>query len=150
MSGKNYRYSPFRVLSNKLFSKKSAWLIEIPLHVVMFNDLEKQKEKIFFPPPQEDPKQNLSPSVYVDILYNGETLLQSKENMLKIQWLMSILLLLGIGTAYLIILYQVNKLQQLRLREKEFVASVSHELRTPLTVIHSAADNMKKDRRAHV
>jgi signal transduction histidine kinase len=143
MSGHNYSYSPFRVLKNKFFSKESSWLIEIPLHVIMFNDFFKQREKTFFPSRQENPNNNPQPSVYVDILYNGKPFLQSKEYRLTIQWLLSLLLLTGIAAAYLIIIYQVNKLKQLRQREKEFVASVTHELRTPLTVITSAADNIK-------
>jgi len=138
-----YSYSPFRVLKNKLLFIKSPWLIEVPLHLIIFNDNGNRRDKIFFEPRQDDPDKNPLPWVYIDILYNGKALLQSKEYILTIQWVMSLLLLMGIAAAYLIILYQVNKLKKLRLREKEFVASVTHELRTPLTVISSAADNIK-------
>ena len=138
----NYSYSPFRVLKNKIFSIDSPSLVEVPLHIILFNVRDKPREKIFFEPREDDSSNNPFPSVHVDILYNGKTLLQSKEDILTIQWLMSLLLLIGIAAAYFVILYQVNKLRKLRLREKEFVASVTHELRTPLTVIRSAADNI--------
>ena len=99
--------------------------------------------KIFFdrgkPPGEEEPP----PMVYVDVLYNGRPLIETKEYGLTVQWLMSLMLILGLAIAYIVILYQINRLKQMRMREKEFVASVTHELRTPLTVIHSAADNIK-------
>ncbi len=139
----NYSYSPFRVLKNKIFSIDSPNLIEVPIHILMFNNKEKRTEKLLFEHRKDNSINNPFPSVYVDILYNGKTIMQSKEYMLTIQWLMSLLLLIGIATAYFVILYQINKLKKLRIREKEFVASVTHELRTPLTVIHSAADNIK-------
>jgi signal transduction histidine kinase len=139
----NYSYSPFRVLKNKLLFIESPRLIEIPLHIIIFKNSDTRREKIFFDPHLENSQIHPLPSVHVDILYNGKALLQSKEYTLTIQWVMSLLLLIGIAAAYLIILYQINKLKQLRLREKEFVASVTHELRTPLTVISSAADNIK-------
>jgi len=139
----NYSYSPFRVLKNKIFSIDSPSLIEVPIHILMFNNKEKRTEKLLFEHRKDYSINNPFPSVYVDILYNGKTLRQSKEYMLTIQWLMSLLLLIGIAAAYFVILYQINKLKKLRIKEKEFVASVTHELRTPLTVIHSAADNIK-------
>jgi len=139
----NYSYSPFRVLKNKIFSIDSPNLIEVPIHILMFNNKEKRTEKLLFEHRKDNLINNSFPSVYVDILYNGKTIMQSKEYMFTIQWLMSLLLLIGIAAAYFVILYQINKLKKLRIREKEFVASVTHELRTPLTVIHSAADNIK-------
>lgn len=140
---KEYSYSPFRVLKDKLLSTHRPWLIEIPLHVIIFNDQENKMSKIFFdhktPPGIGGP-----PSmVYVDLLYNGQPLIETKEYNLTVQWLISLSLILGLAIAYIVILYQINSLKILRMREKEFVASVTHELRTPLTVIHSAADNMK-------
>ncbi|TCS35696.1 sensor histidine kinase [Reinekea marinisedimentorum] len=53
----------------------------------------------------------------------------------------SILVLISITA--LVLLLATRKLQMLRDRERDFVATVSHELRTPLTVISSAADNLK-------
>ncbi|RKX84578.1 MAG: hypothetical protein DRP58_07040 [Spirochaetes bacterium] len=143
IDSKDYQYSPFRVLKNKLFSTESPWFIEIPLHVIIFNNRYNRMDKIFFEPKPEEENRRPSLSAYVDVYYNGKPLIQSKEYALTLRWLLSLLLILGIGTAYLVILYQINKLKQLSLREKEFVASITHELRTPLTVIHSAADNIK-------
>lgn len=82
-------------------------------------------------------------SVYLIILNeSGDSLYFERELSLAVQWLTGLVLLLGVGGAYGLILYQKNRLSRLRQREKEFVATVTHELRTPLTVIHSAADNI--------
>ncbi len=140
---KEYKYSPFTVIKNKLFSTEKPWLIEIPLHVIIFNDGKNRKSKIYFDPRRPRLDKKPPPTVYIAIYYNGKPLIQSKEYALTIQWLLSLLLLTGIGVTYVIILFQIGRLKQLRYREKEFVASVTHELRTPLTVIHSAADNIK-------
>ncbi len=140
---KEYNYSPFAVIKNKLFSTEKPWLIEIPLHVILFNDEKNRKSKIYFDPRRPRLDKKPPPTVYIDIYYNGKPLIQSKEYTLTIQWVLSLLLLTGIGVTYVIILFQIGRLKQLRYREKEFVASVTHELRTPLTVIHSAADNIK-------
>lgn len=64
------------------------------------------------------------------------------ERNLALTWLGSIVLLAGIGTAFLLLLYQVHRVRSLREQERDFIASVSHELRTPLAVIQSAADNL--------
>ncbi|MBN2050415.1 MAG: HAMP domain-containing histidine kinase [Spirochaetales bacterium] len=68
------------------------------------------------------------------------------ERNLALTWLGSIILLAGMGAAFLLLLYQVNRIRSLREREREFVATVSHELRTPLTVIHSAAENLSNEK----
>jgi len=137
----NYIYSPFKVLKNKFLSIDSPKYIEVPLHVIMFN-VDDGRARLYYETVKDRHiKQGLN--AYVSVYDDGIPLIQSKEYNLTLQWILSLLLLLGIGIAYLIILYQINRLKQLRLREKEFVATVTHELRTPLTVIHSAADNIK-------
>jgi len=53
---------------------------------------------------------------------------------------LGVLLVLGLGTALLVI--SALRAQTFLRLQMEFVASVSHELRTPLSVIGSAADNL--------
>jgi len=65
------------------------------------------------------------------------------ERSLALNWLLGMLLLAGIGTAFIFTILRSYSLRELRHREREFVASVTHELRTPVTVIQSAADNMQ-------
>jgi len=74
---------------------------------------------------------------------NGGSLVSSIERRLALNWFLAILLLIGVGTGYILAMLQQARLKQLREREREFVASVTHELRTPITVINSAADNIK-------
>jgi signal transduction histidine kinase len=85
--------------------------------------------------------------------YSGNVLMISSEgapyysNLEKrtaLNWLMSQLILLGIGLVFLILIIQLRRTKEIRSREKEFVASMTHELRTPITVIQSAADNLSK------
>lgn len=85
--------------------------------------------------------------------YSGNVLMISSEgapyysNLEKrtaLNWLMSQLILLGIGLVFLILIIQLRRTKDIRSREKEFVASMTHELRTPITVIQSAADNLSK------
>lgn len=66
------------------------------------------------------------------------------ETRLAWNWLGGVLLLVGLGLAFGLVLLQSDKIATLRRTEREFVASVSHELRTPLTVIRSAADNFAR------
>lgn len=66
------------------------------------------------------------------------------EKRTALNWLMSQIILLGIGLVFLILILQLKRTKDIRLREKEFVASMTHELRTPITVIQSAADNLSK------
>ncbi len=139
----DYHYSPFRIIGEALTSTQKPWLIEIPLQVIIFNEDENKMFKLKFnrdKPPQETLP---IPTVYVDVLSGGKSLIKEREVVLTIQWLMSLLLIIGIGIAYIVILAQINHLRRMRQREKEFVATVTHELRTPLTVINAAADNIK-------
>lgn len=64
------------------------------------------------------------------------------ERKAAINYFESVLLLTVIVASFLILLFQFDKLRQLRKKEREFVASITHELRTPLTVIQAAADNL--------
>ena len=43
-----YNYSPFNVLKNKLMANNTPWLIEIPLHIIMSNDANDRRSKLFF------------------------------------------------------------------------------------------------------
>jgi signal transduction histidine kinase len=78
------------------------------------------------------------------ILVSSNSVLGSMERRLALNWLFSILLLLGLGFAFAQAVIQNHKLGIVRRREREFVASVTHELRTPVTAIRSAADNMRR------
>lgn len=66
------------------------------------------------------------------------------EKRTALNWLMSQIILLGICLVFLILILQLKRTKDIRIREKEFVASMTHELRTPITVIQSAADNLSK------
>lgn len=68
----------------------------------------------------------------------------SMERRLSLSWLMSELLLVGLGAAFSLAVVQRRRSDEMRRREREFVASVTHELRTPVTAIRSAADNMRR------
>lgn len=129
----NYTFSPFRTIFNNLFRRNSLKSIYLPYYLTPFDRIKK-----------DDPVlTHDKPYIYLNILSENKSLIRKKESYLAQQWLISLLLLLGVGAAYTLILYQIYKLRKLRMREKEFVATVTHELRTPLTVIHAAADNIK-------
>ena len=66
------------------------------------------------------------------------------ELRLSLNWLLSVLFLVGIGLAFAQTMVQKHKLKSVSEREREFVASVTHELRTPVTVIRTAAGNMRE------
>jgi signal transduction histidine kinase len=142
---KRYQYSPYRALKNSFSAKESSLLIQIPYEIMLFpNRTDNGPKSTHFPLPLiRDNRRENNASIYVDILVEGKSLIQEKEYHLTLRWLITLVLMIGIGVAYILILYQITKLKQFRFREKEFVASVTHELRTPLTVIHSAADNIK-------
>ncbi|MDA3851629.1 MAG: HAMP domain-containing sensor histidine kinase [Spirochaetaceae bacterium] len=96
------------------------------------------------PPREAEISQNdFMPHIYVEILNNGTSLIAEKEKKYTIQWLLILTLLMSIGVAYYLILFQIVSLKKIRQREKEFIATITHELRTPLTVIQSAADNIE-------
>jgi signal transduction histidine kinase len=78
------------------------------------------------------------------ILVSSSSVVGSVERRLALNWLFSLLLLLGLGYAFAQAVIQKNKLGIISKREREFVASVTHELRTPVTAIRSAADNMRR------
>lgn len=142
IDSEGYKYSPF---------SRKRWFSKAQLHIVLFPGMALNPPSGGLPrppdgglgrPPQDRDK--FSPNtLYLDILDDGIPLVNRKENYLTIQWFLNILLLFGIGIGYLFIHLQVKKLQKLRHREKEFIATITHELRTPLTVIQSAADNIE-------
>jgi len=68
----------------------------------------------------------------------------SVERRLAFNWIVSVLLLVGLCIAFAQAVVQKHKLGIVSQREREFVASVTHELRTPVTAIRSAADNMRR------
>lgn len=138
----DYEYSPFRIIREALTSTQKPWLIEIPLQVIIFNEEENKMFKLMYNKEKPDRDSLPIPTVYVDVLSEGKSLIKEREVDLTTQWLLSLLLIIGIGIAYIVILAQINHLRRMRNREKEFVASVTHELRTPLTVINAAADNI--------
>jgi signal transduction histidine kinase len=78
------------------------------------------------------------------ILVSTNSVIGSVERRLALNWLFSVLLLVGLGYAFAQAVLQKHKLGIVRKREREFVASVTHELRTPVTAIRSAADNMRR------
>ncbi len=67
------------------------------------------------------------------------------ERTLSIIFLAGIFLIGLIGFICILLLYQMNRVQNQREKEREFTASITHELRTPLTVIQSASDNLAAD-----
>jgi hypothetical protein len=78
------------------------------------------------------------------ILVSSNSSVGSMERRLALDWLFSVLLLLGLGFAFAQAVIQNHKLGIVRKREREFVASVTHELRTPVTAIRLAADNLRR------
>lgn len=68
--------------------------------------------------------------------------LDHSASRLAITWLGAMALLGGLGVAFSLVVAQIARLSETRMREREFVAAVTHELRTPLTVIRSCADNL--------
>lgn len=139
IDGQEYKYSPF---------KRERWFSQIPLPIVIFPGLETRESNPELaghpsPRPPRDINRLMHGNIYIDILEDGVPLVTKKENYLTIQWLLNLLLLIGIGIGYFLIYFQILSLKKLRLKEKEFIATITHELRTPLTVIQSAADNIE-------
>ncbi|MGL1890850.1 MAG: HAMP domain-containing histidine kinase [Spirochaetaceae bacterium] len=141
INAETYNFSPIKYIKNSLFSKDIGWLMGV--NFSMGVRVKDSKDIKFRNGPMEANRPNERDFLYLDVQQNGISLVDVKEKALTIQWLLTVLLLIGLGIAYILILNQINKLKILRAREKEFVASVTHELRTPLAVIHSAADNIK-------
>jgi signal transduction histidine kinase len=79
-----------------------------------------------------------------NILVSSNSVLGSMERRLALNWLFSVLILLGLGFAFAQAVIQNHKLAAVRKREREFVASVTHELRTPVTAIRLAAENLRR------
>jgi len=133
---RNFTHSPIKTLLNYLYGREPIYSLTMPfLRVPMLRVSRESGKKIF--------DENLNGSIYISIQTDtGSSLFFQRELAIATQWLTGLLLLLGIGLAYSLILYQKNRLSRLRRKEKEFVATITHELRTPLTVIHSAADNI--------
>ena len=78
------------------------------------------------------------------ILVSPGSAVGSMERRLSLNWLMSELLLAGLGTAFSLAVVQRRRSEVMRKRQRDFVASVTHELRTPVTAIRSAADNLRR------
>jgi len=150
--GQRYRFSPLKSLFLTEKQTPGEWLIPVPYFVAQFPDRERPEEEENNPFPllrfwdagKEDFDFQRYIYGFIDVQKDGVPVIQQREMELALNWLMSLLLLCGIGIAYVFIIYQVSRLHRLRAREREFVAGVTHELRTPLTVIQSAADNLKK------
>lgn len=136
LNHENYRFSPIQTLFRFIAAQKTQYYISIPY---LRSPVLRTARDIMKKPPEESKSDDFYLSVKSQ---STRSLFFDRELSITVQWLTGALLLLGIGIAYLLILYQKNKLILLRRKEKEFVATVSHELRTPLTVIHSAADNI--------
>ncbi|QEN06005.1 HAMP domain-containing histidine kinase [Thiospirochaeta perfilievii] len=135
-----YTFSPLKSIKRLLTNQNPSWLIEVNLFIEF--DRGKFPHQFNFRPlnPKRPPNES---NLFVEVTSRGKSLLQIKEDSLSKQWILTILLLLGLGLFYIIILQQIKRLKKLRSMEKEFVASVTHELRTPLAVIELAADNMQ-------
>ncbi len=145
----SYSFTIANLCSNS--GSRAEWLIPLPKQVFNFYPYrntdefpEKEKYRI---------KEYLFETVstledlylLVAIQTNGESIFSVIEHEMASNWLMGeFLLLLSIGSAFIILLLQLSKIQQQRFREKEFVASITHELKTPLTIIQSAAENLKR------
>ena len=155
-SMKGYRFSPLAALSGRAYKEEKDLRIRVPSplsltrQLILNDDIlddedgkrpqDLSSNKIFKRngPYQEEPE-----LVLLAGLPDGPFYLNI-ERKNALDWLQSMLLLLGIGAIVLILLIQKSRLRQLREKEKEFVASMTHELRTPLTVIRSASDNLSR------
>ncbi len=141
MDEKSYTFSPIKFVKNAIFSTDTKWLMGVSFFMgVRGKDLKNPKFRVMPIDPKNSHKKDL---LYLDVQQNGQSIIKKKEATLTIQWLLTVLLFIGLGITYIMVLNQINKLKTLRAKEKEFVASITHELRTPLAVIHSAADNIK-------
>ncbi len=152
----NYRFSPLAALSGRIYNEEKDIRIRIPSPLYLSGPLilkeaipgdgedgdSRDREDDFFfkrSRPFMNGKEHILLAGYPD----GPFYLNI-ERKHALDWLQSMLLLLGIGAIFLILMIQQSRLRQLREREKEFVASMTHELRTPLTVIRSASDNLSR------
>lgn len=134
---RNYRFSPVSTLFNHLAGNDKVYYLTFPFLRLPMTRLTRDS---LSRPPADNNSENMYMAISSE---TGESLFFERELAIAVQWLTGSVLLLGIGAAYILILYQKNRLSRLRRKEKEFVATITHELRTPLTVIHSAADNMQ-------
>lgn len=133
----NYRFSPVKTLISYIGGNEQVYYMNIPF-------LRLPIYRVSRDPDQKPPSEEIPGAIFLALQStSGESLFFERELSIAVQWLTGLLLLLGIGGAYSLILFQKNRLTRLRRKEKEFVATISHELRTPLTVIHSAADNIQ-------
>jgi signal transduction histidine kinase len=136
----DYKYSPVQNIGELFTNKKTNWLFAISFFVDVFKPREFARANIAIRAREYNPMEDSH--IFVNIMSGGKSIISIKEDQITLQWLLSLLLLSGIGIAYIYILSQINKINKLRSREKIFVATITHELRTPLTVINSAADNI--------
>lgn len=137
----DYKYSPFKVIYDRLFQSENKKVFGITIFVDAIRSRGGVNPKLLM---KEKINDGISKNqIFIEIYSNGKPLIAQKEDYITIQWLITLLLLIGIGVTYLFILNQVKNLKRLREKEKMFVATITHELRTPLTVINSAADNIQ-------
>lgn len=137
----DYKYSPYRVIYDRLFQKENKKVFGITMFIDGLRNRGGVNPKILMKEKMSDGFNKNQ--IFIEIYSDGKPLITQKENYITLQWLITLLLLMGIGVTYIFILNQVKNLKRLREKEKMFVATITHELRTPLTVIHSAADNIQ-------
>lgn len=137
----DYKYSPYKVIYNRLFQQGTKKVFGITLFIDGIRNRGGISPKILMKEKISDGMHKNQ--IFVEIYSGGKPLIPQKENYITLQWLATLLLLIGIGVTYIFILNQVKNLKRLRQKEKMFVATITHELRTPLTVINTAADNIQ-------
>lgn len=141
LNDKRYKYSPMGVIFDRILNNEKEWFFSVNFFFELIKDRGREDFKFLIrPKPFLEHEKHLN--IYFEILQEGVPVVKVKENYITILWLLTLILLIGLGVAYILIINQIRKLKELRRKEKVFVASVTHELRTPLAVIHSAADNI--------
>ena len=136
----SYTFSIFNLFQTS--ADRTEWLIPLPKQVVnLIPEKDRFRATVSY---MRDIHSWEDIHLLVDIQTNGKSIIAAMEQELMLNWLMGLLLLLSIGAAFIVLLFQLIKIRQQRYREKEFVASITHELKTPLTIIKSAADNLQR------
>lgn len=143
--GRRYRFSPWKAL---LAPQREEEKYYIPLGSgqLMLSD-EKDDKRFPFqgvvrPFALNEGERQSGGALVIESL--GVSLLRQAERRVALNWLLSQFLLVGVGGAFTLMLFQGHRLKTQRRREREFVAAITHELRTPLSVLQSAADNIKE------
>ena len=138
-----YRFHLFRALFGSPYLARKRPVIPVTRFIDWRGVFDEDSPDNWHPPgPMDTGSMSPDHAVYVRIGLPEGQLAGNIEKQLALGWLGSIVLLGGIGAAFMLMLYQTQRIRAVRDREREFVASVTHELRTPLTVIQSAADNL--------